>query len=382
MLPVTFTSIHQMKSIDNCRNRPALFRNEKIYPSRVSLILLFCALLLLAGCTLRPIEADGDSSAATEEQKAYPPGIEPLADGAADGAADVEGQETDAATPAEGDAPESATVTVQRRNVNIRSGPGLDFQVVAGAVEGDSFITTGKTENGWWRICCIVGPGDAPGELTQTAWISQWVVTPTETAVGLPALVPLFPEDLTASWNVEYECGSRRCAVTECAAVARTEIHNIRDLRWLEINRTVTWEDACGADSTWPHQLDRIEGTERYPNNTGLFLFNYWVGALPGDTNVRFRLDSGEEIDAWCSDVQKAEVVEESGWTTIYKGLTCHDIRTGMLVSMQYTKYWLFTGEFEGDRYERAYFRDYEIYRVKLDSTNAVLAIINAGHAE
>ena len=49
---------------------------------------------------------------------------------------------------------------------------------------------------------------------------------------------------------------------------------------------------------------------------------------------------------------------------------------------MQYTKRWFFTGEFEGDRYERAYFGDYEIYRVRLDQTNALLALTNARAGE
>ena len=291
-------------------------------------------------------------------------------------------EETEGDSADNGDTTKAATLTVIRPRANIRSGPSTEFEIAANSVEGDKFTTTGRNADGWWRICCVAGPGESPAEPTQAAWISQTVVVADETAQALPALLPLFPEDLSATWNVEYECGSRRCAVSECTAVSRTEVLDNRDLRWLEINRIVRWEGACGEDSTWPHQIDRIEGMERYPNSTGLFFFNYWVGPRPGDANAMFRMGTGEEIEVWCSDGQEAEVIDESGWTTVYNGLTCHDTRTGMLVSMQYIKRWFFSGEFEGDQYERAYFGDFEIYKVRLAQTNALLAVINARAAE
>ena len=345
-------------------------------------VFLVLCLAGLAACVPIPAEdpdlAVAQLTADVEEENVLPPGIVPLARGGSEAGP----QESVGAEAAPNDSHASAILTVKRPNANIRSGPSIDFQIVAKAVEGDTFATSGRTADGWWRICCIDSVGDAGVETTQTAWMSQIVVTPDENAEALPTLIPLFPEDLEASWNVQYECGSRRCAVDECAAVSRTEIHGNRDLRWLEINRIVTWEETCGEDSTWPHQIDRIEGTERYPNSTGLFFFNYWLGPRPGVANALFHLDTGEEIEVWCSDEQVAEVAEESGWTTVYNGLTCHDIRTGMLVSMQYTKHWFFTGEFEGDEYDRAYFGDFEVYKVKLDQTNALLAIVNARAAE
>ena len=347
--------------------------------------LIFC-LFAFAACV--PIPAEDPSLVVTEEmvmveeEDPFPPGVVALIVGSAD----LDSLESDGDDAGANDITDTATLRIRRPKANIRSGPSIDFQIVSKAVEGDTFTTSGQTEEGWWRICCFdstgEGAGDAEGEGTQTAWISQIVVTPNAAAEALPTLFPLFPEDLAASWNVLYECGSRRCAVNECAAVSRTEINERRDLRWLEINRIVTWEEACGEDSTWPHQIDRIEGTERYPNSTGLFFFNYWLGPRPGNANALFHLENGEEIQVWCSDEQQAEVAEESGWTTVYNGQTCHDVRTGMLVSMQYTKRWFFTGEFEGDRYDRAYFGDFEIYKVKLDQTNALLAIVNARAAE
>ncbi len=357
-------------------------------PKRAFRLWLFLILILFAIAACVPIPEVDPSLVITEEietveeEDPLPPGIVPLNTGSVD----IDTLESDGDDAATSETTQTATLRIRRPNANIRSGPSIDFQIVAKAVEGDTFTTSGQTEEGWWRVCCFEsageGAGIAEGEGTQTAWISQIVVTPNKAAEALPTLYPLFPEDLAASWNVHYECGSRRCAVNECAAVSRTEINERRDLRWLEINRIVTWEQACGEDSTWPHQIDRIEGTERYPNSTGLFFFNYWLGPRPGNVNALFHLENGEEIQVWCSDEQQAEVAEESGWTTVYNGQTCHDVRTGMLVSMQYTKRWFFTGEFEGDRYDRAYFGDFEIYKVKLDQTNALLAIVNARAAE
>lgn len=224
-MPGTFTKAKQpMKCADSCRNRSIVLQHARGYinrarPKRASHILLLLSVVVLAGCM--PIVATEPSPAITGEQERYPPGIEPLPEGAAG----VEGQESDADASGEGDSAEPATITIQRRNVNVRSGPGLDFEVVANAVDGDAFTTTGKSEEGWWRICCFAGPGDAPGEPTRSTWVSQVVIAPNQAALDLPILVPLFPEDMTASWNVQYECGSRRCAVSECAAVARTEIN-------------------------------------------------------------------------------------------------------------------------------------------------------------
>ena len=345
-------------------------------------LFLVLSLALLAACVPIPTEdpdlALAQATAEVEEEDALPPGVVPMELVGID----YDSQEAAAEEAASSESPAPAILTVRRPKANIRSGPSIDFQIVAKAVEGDTFATTGRTADGWWKVCCFDSLEEGEVETTQTAWMSQIVVTPDDNAEALPTIIPLFPEDLAASWNVQYECGSRRCAVNECSAVSRTEIHNDRDLRWLAINRIVTWEEACGQDSTWPHQIDRLEGTERYPNSTGLFFFNYWLGPRPGIANALFHLDSGEEIEVWCSDEQVAEVAEESGWTTVYNGLTCHDVRTGMLVSMQYTKRWFFTGEFEGDQYDRAYFGDFEVYRVKLDQTNALLAIVNARAAE
>lgn len=367
------------------------------HPLRIALLVapLVAFALLFTGCVAAPMTVSEVFPAMTGFTQTPPTGIQMLENStaltttvAAGAVGDTSETNVDApgvtaVAPAESgtviDAETtSATVTVKNRSVNVRSGPGLDFSVVNGAAQGDTFTALGLSDDeAWWQICCIPGPNDERDNPTQKAWISNRVVDVSEAAAELGVLRPLFPDDLTAAWDVSYQCGSERCPVAECAAQVTASVRNDADARWLEIDRNVTWDEGCGEDSTWLHQVDRSDGLERYPDSTGLFFFNYWVGAKPGPANSRYTLGDAE-IASWCGDPQTAEVEEEGGWTSAYDGVTCYDQRTGMLVAMKYTKRWLFTGEFEGEKYEKAYFGDFEVYEVALQETNVELDIASA----
>lgn len=276
--------------------------------------------------------------------------------------------------PATSDIP---LLTVSNRSVNVRSGPGLSFNVVAGAQQGTVFEALGRSEdNAWWRICCVRGPDDAAEEATLQAWISNVVVRANDAAADLPILGAVFANDLTAEWAVSYACGSDRCEVVRCDGSILADVRSDSDPKWLEIERKITWTDACGENSTWLHQIDRIAGTERYQNTADLFLFNFWAGVDPGPVNSLFELHDNQDVKTWCSDEQEVDLDEGNGWSARYNGMTCHDVRTGMLVSMKYTKRWLFTGTYDGEEYENAYFGDYEIYEVRLVDTNVALGFV------
>ena len=77
-------------------------------------------------------------------------------------------------------------------------------------------------------------------------------------------------------------------------------------------------------------------------------------------------MDDGRKVVVWCSGPHETEIEEGGGWTTVYKGNTCHDVNTGELVSLSYTKRWLFSGEYDGQKYERAYFGDFESLEQRL----------------
>lgn len=318
-------------------------------------------------------ESAGDAIDATLN----PPSVTSLSDEAADAeiaAEDIESS-VDAETLLADDAP---VLIVSNRSVNVRSGPGLDFPVVAGAREGATFQAIGRSaDEGWWRICCVRGPNDGPDEATQRAWISNVVVTANEAARAQPILGVIFPQDLEAQWDVNYACGSERCEVIKCSAVISATVRSAADPKWLEVERKVNWEDDCGENSTWLHQIDRVDGTERYESAADFFLFNFWAGVEPGPVNSLFSLTADAQVKTWCSEEQVLDLEEGGGWSARYNGMTCHDTRTGMLVAMKYTKRWLFTGDYEGEAYENAYFGDFEVYEVRLNNTNVELDFVN-----
>lgn len=53
-------------------------------------------------------------------------------------------------------------------NVNIRSGPGVDFPRIGKLLKGEGMAVVGKTANGeWWQVCCVDG---------QSGWVWADVV--------------------------------------------------------------------------------------------------------------------------------------------------------------------------------------------------------------
>lgn len=271
----------------------------------------------------------------------------------------------------------TATVATGERRANVRSGPGLAFDAIAAAASGEQFQVVGKNEaEDWWQICCIVGPGDAADEPSTLAWLADVVVILDGDTETVPVLLPVFDEALEAEWNVDWQCGSERCEVQECTATVSAVVDDVIGDQWLQLDHVVLWDDTCFSTDEWLFEVNTITGVERTSDGDDSFLYRYWVGAEPGEVNGIFNLDDGRQVAAWCSGPHEVEVEVDDGWTTVYTGNTCHDVRTGMLLSLSYEKRWLFTGEFEGNSYEREYFGDYEILDQHLSSTTAELAFV------
>ena len=54
--------------------------------------------------------------------------------------------------------PVSATLTIASDLVNVRSGPGTEYELVGSATTGESFTIVAKSAAGdWWQICCVGG---------------------------------------------------------------------------------------------------------------------------------------------------------------------------------------------------------------------------------
>jgi hypothetical protein len=247
-------------------------------------------------------------------------------------------------------------VATQSARANVRSGPATTFDIVAKANPNEAFDVIGKSEDErWWQVVISL---DANGNPAQTGWISADVVRLAgEGDVAVTSTsIPLLDEKLAATWDVDWSCNSERCEIKECAATVTAAV-----------NRPIY---------AWTFEVDRFTGQEKSGDAATNFLYSYWLGAKPGDANGVFPLTENEGVAVYCSGPHNVEIEEGGGWTTVYEGNTCHDVKTGMLVYLTYTKRWLFTGDYEGKSYERAYFGDSEKLEQTLAGTTAAVELL------
>ena len=286
----------------------------------------------------------------------------------------------DYALPTAVPTPEAETTVVVNTNgarANIRSGPGLSFSIVAKGQPGQAYAVVSRSEDqAWWEICCIAGENDSAGEATANAWVAASVVRLAGDQEAVTVAGPILAAELNSEWEVDWECGSDRCEVPSCKATVAANVNRTPSQQLLAIEHQVTWADTCFATDSWVFDVNQYTGKERtgeYENN---FLYGYWLGSNPGQANGAYTLPGGKSVAVWCSGPHSVEIEEGGGWTTVYEGNTCHDVRTGMLVLLSYTKQWLFTGEFEGKSYERAYFGDNEVLNQRLIKTDVELEFV------
>lgn len=271
----------------------------------------------------------------------------------------------------------TALVVTEDARANIRSGPALDAPILAKANPGDSFQVTGKSDDGeWWQICCVAGPADEDDEATETAWLSSVVVEVEGNAEAVPVIDALLPEELEANWQVEWSCGSERCEIKECVGAIGAKVNDSSTEQWLQVEHSVTWTDNCFEDDSWVFEVDRFSGRERSGAFVDDFRYNYWLGLQPGPATNVFTFEDSRQVAVWCGAEQEFDVPVGDGWTNAVQGSTCHDVRTGELVYISYTTRWLYSGQYEGQNYERAYFGDYETLEQYLVDTNAELSYL------
>lgn len=258
----------------------------------------------------------------------------------------------------------AGTALVSSSQINVRGGPGTEFDVIGTAGRGAVLDVFGRDEGqGWWQVCCVDGK---PG------WVSKTVVTFQGDAQAVPVATPLMPDDLQASWALRWECHAQGCKQEECLGESLASTLRVRTARWLEVKREANWEDQCGEREEWLSQVDRYSGQEQQGSSSSP-LFKIWAGANPGPVNRVIDL-ANRKLALWCTDTRTREVGQANGWTVVYEGQACYDTSAGVLVTMQYVKRWLFSGAYEGQTYDRQYFGDYEVYQQILTDTNAPLS--------
>jgi SH3-like domain-containing protein len=91
-----------------------------------------------------------------------------------------------AAAPTPTPAPAAATLTIASDIVNVRSGPGTDYDLVGTAANGESFSIVAKNAAGdWWEICCVGG---------QNGWVfGELATVQNADAVAVAADLPAAP---------------------------------------------------------------------------------------------------------------------------------------------------------------------------------------------
>jgi uncharacterized protein YraI len=88
--------------------------------------------------------------------------------------------------------PVAALLTIASDLVNVRSGPGTEYDLVGSAANGETFTIIAKTAAGdWWQICCVGGQnGWVFGELA-TVQNADDVAVAAGIAAPIPAAAPV-----------------------------------------------------------------------------------------------------------------------------------------------------------------------------------------------
>jgi hypothetical protein len=266
---------------------------------------------------------------------------------------------------------------------NLRSGPGTSFDIVAKANPGLTFDVLGRSEDAkWYQVATdVTGITNIEGKSAKDGWVAAELVRVAGEGDAPVVAAPtrdelLLSPDLAATWSVNWTCDSDRCQTKQCDADVKALVNRQASGGFLPVEHTVTWEDACFSTDAWTFDIDQTNGKERTGEAEQNFLYGYWLGAKPGDAVGVFPLDDKEGVEVYCSGPHTVEIEEGAGWTTVYQGNTCHDVNTGMLVYMNYTKRWLYTGDYDGKTYTRAFFGDIEQLEQRLVKANTALALV------
>lgn len=329
--------------------------------------LLLTAALLLSGCAASDASLQPHTPAAQGPAQGLPApaGL----DGVVAPLADYVSVTSPLATPTLNPKPgEEQYVTVATEiRANLRSGPATTYDIVAKVNPGAALELVDQSEDKLWYQ--VIAPGQEGAE----AWISAELVRMGGSAAAPAPGEARLPADLRATWKVNWSCSSEHCKVKQCSADMAAQVTRLADGGYLPVEHKVTWADACFNSDGWTVDVDQATGQARSGETSAGFFDDYWLGANPGNATGVYPLDSKRGVIVYCSDTQSAEAEESDGWTIVYEGRTCHDVKTGMLVYMNYTKRWLFTGDFEGTTYERKYFGDNERLEQRLVETNVEL---------
>ncbi len=98
-------------------------------------------------------------------------------------------------------------LTITGPAVNIRGGPGTEYEIVGAASQGESFDLVAKNPTGdWWQICCVTGqPGWVFGQLANVENADGVAVAADIPTPPTPAPVTAAPESPTEAPPAPYD---------------------------------------------------------------------------------------------------------------------------------------------------------------------------------
>ena len=150
--------------------------------------------------TVTPFDRDGDDGNRDDDNRNDDGGNNDSDDSRGDSGQNQQGNEPPAAptAPAPAPAPEAVTTVafpgrITGAGLNVRLGPGTDYDVAGTLTRGDEFDILGRNvENTWWLICCLP-------ETEMRGWVSaNFVETEFSRSAALTQL-PVQPDDVALS---------------------------------------------------------------------------------------------------------------------------------------------------------------------------------------
>ena len=111
--------------------------------------------------------------------------------------------------------PEGVSFTIESSAINIRAGPGTNYQVIGNAERGDTFIATGRNQSGGWLRFQFEG---------KERWVSASLTTAKDTssiAVAKPTSTP------TPNPSVEKEYKEKVLGIISTSATSGGELNRL-----------------------------------------------------------------------------------------------------------------------------------------------------------
>ena len=188
------------------------------------------------------------------------------------------------------------------------------------------------------------------GEATESAWLATVVVELDGNADAVPVIEPILPDDLEATWKVDYACRLRAVpTVKECQAdifglQTNDKGHAALDCR---LTSTSEWVSTDASTTTAGRSKWIVTpGAERDGTDRALSSTSGWVTQTGAPTNV-YTLDDGRKVVVYCTDPRNSRSIlsrRVDGATFTAQPATTCDTGTAVWVSYTYDSS-LFTGQ-------------------------------------